>query len=210
MMQPTRHRTLFSSQLLTALNLHLAGVLLLLAFDLVLGTKLLLAWQAGRSDQSAQYEADQRTYAQLETQAGRLRALPSELQSSRTEAGAFVEERIPTSFSVLLNELGTLTARNHVRLSRAAYPVGPAVPGIVEARIDANVTGEYTPVMHFLNAIERDKNHAFFIIRSVTLTGQQGGMVNLRVRMTTYLRGDMANAALQSAAAGAQGNGEDR
>jgi hypothetical protein len=42
--------------------------------------------------------------------------------------------------------------------------------------------------MHFINGIERDKDHVFFIINGVTLNGQQGGLVNLRLRMTTYLR----------------------
>ncbi len=202
-------RRLLLARVFTTLNVHLAVVFFLLAFDLILGTKLLVAWHQGHSDETAQYDADLRTYAQLQSQAARLQALPGQLTSSRTQADAFIDSRIPASDSVLLNELGTLTTHNHVRLSRAAYPVGPAIPGIVEARVDANVTGEYTQVMHFLNEVERDKNHAFFIIRSVTLTGQQGGMVNLRVRMTTYLRGDMANAALQGA--GAQnGAGEDR
>ncbi len=49
--------------------------------------------------------------------------------------------------------------------------------------------------MHFINDVERDKNHAFFTIRSITLSGQQGGEVNLRVRMTTYLRTDAAGSA---------------
>ena len=192
-----------------ALNAHLAGVAALLLLDLVLGTKLLLAVHRGHSDQTAEYSAELATYAQLKQQAGRLQGLPAQLQASRTQADAFEGNRIPTSFSALLNELGSLTTRDHVRLSRAAYPVGPAVPGVVEARIDANVNGEYTQVMHFLNDVERDRNHVFFTIRSVTLTGQQGGQVNLRVRMTTYLRGEMANPAFLNAG-NAAGAGEDR
>ncbi len=42
--------------------------------------------------------------------------------------------------------------------------------------------------MHFINDIERDKNHVFFIIDGLTFTGQQGGMVNLRLRLSTYLQ----------------------
>lgn len=197
----------------TVLNAHLAVMGALLLLDLVLGTKLLLAVHRGHSDQTAEYAAELATYAQLRQQTGRLQALPSQLQASRIEAEAFETDRIPTSFSFLLNELGSLTTRDHVRLSRAAYPVGPAVPGVVEARIDANVNGEYTQVMHFLNDVERDKNHVFFTIRSVTLTGQQGGQVNLRVRMTTYLRGEMADPEFLNAGntAGAGGsNQEDR
>ncbi len=178
------------SQVLTTLNLHLAAAALLLIFDLVLGTKLVLAWHRGHSDQTAEYTAGLRTYAQLQTQAGRLEGLPAQLARSRTGAGDFVDARIPGSDSVVVTELGTLCARNHVRLSRAAYTPAAVIPGLVELRIDANVTGEYAPIMHFINDVERDKNHAFFTIRSITLTGAQGGVVNLRMRMTTYMRSD--------------------
>jgi hypothetical protein len=40
--------------------------------------------------------------------------------------------------------------------------------------------------VEFLNALERDKQ--FFLIDGVGLTGQQSGTVNLRLRLTTYLR----------------------
>jgi hypothetical protein len=37
-----------------------------------------------------------------------------------------------------------------------------------------------------VNSIERD--HIFFVIRAMSLTGQQGGLVNLRLRISTWLR----------------------
>ena len=40
--------------------------------------------------------------------------------------------------------------------------------------------------MHFINGLERDQT--FFVIRAMALTGQQGGMVNLRLRVSTWLR----------------------
>ena len=183
-------------RLLTQLNLHVAVVSLLLLFDLVLGTRLLVAWHDSHSDQSAQYNADLATYAQLQAQSARLQALPGQLAGSRRQADTFVSARIPGSDSEVLAELGVLTTRNHVRLSRANYVPRPAISGLVEMRMDANVSGDYTAVMHFVNDVERDRNHAFFIIRSIVLTGQQGGLVNLRIVMTTYLRTDAANAAL--------------
>ena len=195
-------RRIHRSQVFTPLNVHLAGVLLLLVLDLVLGTKLLVAWHGSHSDQTAEYAANLHTYQLLQAQASRFQQLPAQLQTSRTQAGSFAAARIPTTESAVLAELGALCGRDHVRLSRAAYPAAPVLPGLVEMRIDANVTGGYQPIMHFINDLERDKNHAFFLIRSITLSGQQGGEVNLRVRMTTYLRTDAANAAaLQTSSA---------
>jgi hypothetical protein len=40
--------------------------------------------------------------------------------------------------------------------------------------------------MRFVNSLERDQT--FFVIRAMGLTGQQGGLVNLRLRVSTWLR----------------------
>jgi type IV pilus assembly protein PilO len=50
------------------------------------------------------------------------------------------------------------------------------------------LSGQYSDLMHFINGMERDQDHVFFIINGVTLNGQQGGLVNLRLRLTTYIR----------------------
>ncbi len=188
-------RTLIS-QTFTQLNAYIAVVAVLLIFDLVLATRLGVAWHRSHSDQSAQYNQDLLTYAQLQSQAARLQALPAQLSESRQQADAFLNTRIASSDSALLAELGALTSRDHVRLSHASYTPAPAIPGIVEQRVEANVAGEYGPIMHFINDLERDRNQSFFIIRSITLSGQQGGSVNLRVRLVTYMRADAASAAI--------------
>jgi hypothetical protein len=40
--------------------------------------------------------------------------------------------------------------------------------------------------MRFVNSLESDQT--FFIVRGMALTGQQGGLVNLRLRVSTWLR----------------------
>jgi hypothetical protein len=57
---------------------------------------------------------------------------------------------------------------------------------LTEAKMDASLSGDYRPLVLFVNSLERDK--MFFLITGVTLTGQQSGTVGLRVRLTTYLR----------------------
>ncbi len=180
----------------SALNLLAAGALLLLVFDLALATKLAVAWHQASSDQSDEYTADMTTYAQLQAQMQHLRGLPARIDGSKSEAQTFFTARVPANDSTVIAELGELAAQNHVRLSRAQYTPVPAVQGLIELRVDASMSGEYDPIMHFINDVERDKNHAFFIIRSVTLTGQQSGTVNLRLRLTTYMRADAASAAV--------------
>ena len=60
---------------------------------------------------------------------------------------------------------------------------------MTEVKMDASVSGDYRPVVQFINALERDKN--FFAINGISLSGQQSGTVNLRLRLTTYLRGKL-------------------
>ena len=52
--------------------------------------------------------------------------------------------------------------------------------------MDASLSGDYRPLVQLINALERDK--MFFVINSLTFTGAQSGQVNLRMRLTTYLR----------------------
>ena len=198
------------SRVFTKLNAYIALTAVLLVFVLVLAMRLLLAWHDSRSDQSAEYTADLTTYAQLKAQSDHLQELPAQLRNARTEEDGFVAARIPGSNSALITELGTIMTRNHVHLSRATYPVAPAIPGMVQMGIDANVTGEYPAIMHCINDLERDKSHAFFIIRSVDLNGQQGGAVNLRIRLTSYMRSDGAGAAiLQTGGGSGSGTGSE-
>jgi hypothetical protein len=57
---------------------------------------------------------------------------------------------------------------------------------LTEVRMDASLSGDYRPLVLFINSLERDR--MFFLIDGVTLTGQQSGTVGLRLRLTTYLR----------------------
>lgn len=175
-------------KLFTFLNLHIAGVFILLGLNLFLLTRLVLAWHAIGSDQSAQYDAKHMTYVQLQAQMSRLQGLPQKVDVARKDADKFFDERIAPNYSTMAAELGKLKDKNDVRLTRAQYTATPAINGLTEVRIDASLSGEYAPLVHFINDVERDKNHVFFIINAVALNGQQGGLVNLRLRMTTYLR----------------------
>ena len=67
----------------------------------------------------------------------------------------------------------------------------------------ASLSGDYKPLVLFVNGLERDK--MFFLITGVTLTGQQSGTVGLRVRLTTYLRAPEGKEASDKNAAASDG-----
>ncbi|HTY83826.1 MAG TPA: hypothetical protein VMB19_06390 [Silvibacterium sp.] len=173
---------------LTLLNLHIAGAVALGGLVLFLAVKVVLAFHAAGEVNSAEYQREQIRSAQLQAQMAHLEGLPEKVNQARDDQAKFFEERIAPNYSTIVEELGAAYVQSQVRLTRAQYTPKPATDSLTELRIDANLSGDYTALMHFINDLERDKNHVFFIINGLTFTGQQGGLVNLRLRLTTYLR----------------------
>lgn len=172
----------------TPLHLHLAGTVILGVLVLVLAVKTVFAIHAAGAVDSEDYAAQQIRYTQLRAQMAHLEGLPQKVDQSRDDAADFYKDRIAPNYSTIAQELGAAAVKNQVRLARAQYAPSAAIDGLTEVRIDAGLSGDYTPMMHFINDIERDKNHVFFIIDGLTFTGQQGGLVNLRLRLSTYLQ----------------------
>ena len=176
-------------QLLTAVNLHFAGVAALVILDLFLLAHLLLAWQAVTASNNDAI-AQQQTMLTAARIADRpLQGIDEKLLDSTAQANNFYLHRLPYEYSQVLAELGAVTSRTGVRLSRVNYGQLPVLSGpyaLTQVTMDASIAGDYRSVVGFINAIERD--HVFFVINGITLTGQQTGQVNLRLRLTTYLR----------------------
>ncbi len=176
-------------QLLTAVNLHFAGVAALVILDLFLVAHLLLAWQAVTAS-NGDAMAQQQTMLTAARIAGRpLQGIDDKLIESTTQADVFYQQRLPYAYSQVLTELGAVQARAGVRLTRVNYSQVPVLSGpnaLTQVSMDASISGDYRSVVGFINAVERD--HLFFVIGGITLTGQQTGQVNLRLRLTTFLR----------------------
>ncbi|MES2393765.1 MAG: hypothetical protein V4555_19160 [Acidobacteriota bacterium] len=174
--------------LLTAMNLHFAGVAALAVLVLYLIIHLVIVSQSLSSHNAdALYQENTHLIA-AEAAAKPLRGLDTKLIESTHEADSFYEARLPYATSQVAAELGKLAGKG-VRLSRAQYVYAPILSGansLTELRIDATVSGDYRPTVEFINALERDR--LFFVIDGINLNGQQNGQVNLRIRITTYLR----------------------
>ena len=176
-------------ELLTAMNLHFAGVAALAVLNLYLIVHLVLVGQSlsARNQDALDQQRNQLRAAQIAAKP--LRGLDVKLVDSTKAADQFYAQRLPYADSQLLTELGELTKKSGVRLSRVQYPQNEVLPGpyaMTEVHMDASISGDYRPVIQFINAVERDK--MFFVINGINLTGQQTGQVNLRIRLTTYLR----------------------
>ena len=79
-----------------------------------------------------------------------------------------------------------------MRQSRAQYTQAPRGTDLTEISIDAGISGAYPDIMRFVNSLERDQ--MFFVIRGMQLTGQQGGVVILRLRVSSWMRAEDAAA----------------
>lgn len=183
---------------LTARHWHYLAVILLCVANLVLAVRLVYAWrsaQAGDADRVAQRRAEFRTM-QLKTRP--LRGLDKKIAIAKVEQQKFYDDRFPATYSAVLTELGQLAVKNNVLLTRVQYAQGKLNEGVYEVRMNANLTGDYAPIVRFINGLERAK--LFFIIDGIALSGQQNGIVSLRMRLTTFLRAPVGTANGASAA----------
>src|ERR1700744_5213168 len=176
---------------LTVLNLHFAVVALLVILNLGLAVRFFLAWGTLRSSGEEQLQQKQNEYRALQLEMSPLHGLPQKVALSRTDANKFYDSRFPSAYSTISSAINDLAGKNSVRLTNLAYTPTPVIGGLAEVRMDASLSGEYAPLMHFINGLERSKT--FFLISTITLTGQQGGLVNLRLRVNTYLHATNSN-----------------
>lgn len=190
----------------TLLNLHIAGVVLLGLVNLYLLVHLVFTWRAANGD-NAQALADQTVVMKTAEIARQpLEGLDEKLAQATKDADKFYKQRLPYANSEAVGELGALAKKQGVKLTRVQYAYEPVMSGtageLTEARMDASLSGDYRPLVLFINSLERDK--MFFLITGVTLTGQQSGVVGLRLRVTTYLRSPVGIETTEKAVAGAE------
>lgn len=195
----------------TQLNLHLFVLGLIVAVDIFIGVRYALAWSAIRSGQSSAFAQQEIRYGMLSGQMKHLNGLPKKVKQSDADAQKFYDARIAPNYSTIAAQLDGTAVKDQVRLARDEYSPSSAIEGLTAVRIDAGLSGQYTNLMHFINDLERDKSHVFFIIDDIAFTGQEGGLVNLRLRLTTYLRAgapDQPPAPLGEPVSASEGDGQ--
>jgi len=176
--------------MLTALNLHFAGVCLLALINVYLLLHIFFVWRqtANNSADALAEQTVQRKAAEISAKP--LRGLDVKLERATEDADQFSQSRLPYADSQVAAELGALSKRENVKLTRVQYAPVAVLTGtaheLTEIRMDASLGGDYRPLVQFVNALERDK--VFFVIEGMALSGQQSGTVNLRLGLTTYLR----------------------
>ena len=177
---------------ITAQHWHYVAIIVLLVLNLTLAIRLILAWDRAKQGDAARIEASQEQYRAIKLKTAPLRGLDKKIDQAKLDQQAFYEKRFPATTSEVLTELGALAVKNNVLLARDQNAYRKPQQGLVQLDMEATLSGDYAPVVRFINGLERDK--LFFLIEGVALNGQQGGVVSLRMHLTTFLRADTVNA----------------
>ena len=179
-------------RLSSPLTWHVVGFSVLLIVMAVLATRFALDWAAIRSGSADALAGKQMQLKAMEMQTAPLRGLDKRVEHSRELIDLFFQNRIPANYSSFATRIGELEVKSGVRHTRIGYSQGKPGPDLTEIFLDASIVGEYPQIMHFVNSLERDK--IFFVVKQMQLTGQQGGNVNLRLQVSTWMRNAAAAA----------------
>jgi len=185
-MSSSRTPSLWRERLASPLTWHYAAFAVLLTAVIVLSIRFGLDWATTSGSSADALASKQVQLKALEKGIAPLRGLDKRVEDSRVQMRAFYSRRIPPNYSSIATRIGALALKGPVRLTRVQYTQGAAGSDLTEISMDATITGEYQQIVRFVNSLERDQT--FFVIRGLSLTGQQGGLVSLRLRVSTWLR----------------------
>jgi Tfp pilus assembly protein PilO len=116
-----------------------------------------------------------------------LKDLPQKITIAKDQISDFYRNRFPSQNSQIYTELGKVAAANGVKIDQVRYkPADTMSNGLLPIEMEADLSGSYASLAHFINAIERDE--MFFVINSVTLGGEPQGAVKLSVKLEAYLK----------------------
>jgi type IV pilus assembly protein PilO len=173
-------------RLASPLTWHYVGFGLMLALVIGLSIRFGLDWAATNGRSTDALATKQVELKGLDLQTAPLRGLDQRVAESRAQIAEFYSKRIPANYSSIATRVGELQVKSGVRLSGLQYTQGPPGSDLTEITMDGGISGTYSQIMHFVNSLERDQT--FFVIRGMNLTGQKAGLVNLRLKVSTWLR----------------------
>ena len=116
-----------------------------------------------------------------------LKDLPEKVEIAKGQISSFYNHRFASQNSQIYTELGKVEAATGVKIDQVRYkPAETTSNGLLPIEMEADLSGSYTSLAHFINAIERDE--MFFVINTVTLGGEPQGAVKLSVKLEAYLK----------------------
>ena len=114
-----------------------------------------------------------------------LKNVDKKIAVASQQVDEFYKNRLPTQDSAVYEELGKVAKQSGVKIGQIRSKAKDTNPvGLRPVEIQADFSGDYLQLVKFINSLERDP--IFFIIDSVELGGEQGGVVKLQLKLETY------------------------
>jgi Tfp pilus assembly protein PilO len=139
------------------------------------------------SERSRREQLDQlwRELQQKTRAAEPLRDFDKKILTARQQIDDFYKNRLPGQDSAIYEEMGKLAGQSGVHIGQIRSKAKDTESvGLRPVEIDADFSGGYLQLVRFINGLERDP--LFFIVDSVQLGGEQGGVVKLQLKLETY------------------------
>jgi type IV pilus assembly protein PilO len=116
-----------------------------------------------------------------------LRGMDKKIAVAQRQIDAFYKDRLPTRDSAIHEVLHRAAEQSGAKIEGIKQTEKDTEPvGLTPIEVDAELSGNYLQLVRYVNSLERDQ--LFFIVKSVELAGQQGGIVKLQIKLETYMK----------------------
>ncbi len=152
-----------------------------------------LLWPgSSKSGKLAQEQALQQKATALAKEVAPLHDIGENLARTRVDVKKFYEQKVPSQSSEISQHLEKLVQETGV--TTPGFHYNPEVngnqkadlPDVQRIGIETTVTGEYSKVARFINALEQDR--FVFVITQISLNSAESGAVSLQIHFETFLR----------------------
>jgi Tfp pilus assembly protein PilO len=153
-----------------------------------------LLWPgSSASSRTAKEQELQQRYKALQREVAPLLGLDKKLPQTRDNINALYQEKVPSHYSQISQEVERLVRETGVATQGVHYSPQRAekgeLPDVQRIGIETTIAGDYAKVARFVNALEQDK--FFFVINQISLSSvsqQEGGQVTLQIKFETFVK----------------------
>lgn len=141
-----------------------------------------------------QLSAETKQHDLLKAGVKRAQDIRDKIPAIQKDCGQFEASLFPasTGYSSVTSELGGLARNAGTELEAMGFKQTEIVSrGLTEVAIDATVSGNYKSVIHFLNSVQRSRNH--YAVDGLSLGAENSnqaasGIVKIALHLKTYFR----------------------
>ena len=116
-----------------------------------------------------------------------LHGIEKKLADSREQINGLYKDRVANRWSIISERVQKIAQETGVSAQNIKYSSDKTgLPDLQRIKIETTVSGDYSKIPRFINALERDK--MLFLITQLSLNGQEGGVVQVQIKFDTFLK----------------------